>query len=129
MDALWDSVCVEGRSGKPRRIASEVFALRDALYDRIRTRAGKWRNAWVIATLPLKGERGRVAQVLGAELIYVDTDKDTCLERCGYDERRRGWVVDYFARLQLDADLPRLDRSTTPHPDAREGVGGTVMGT
>lgn len=129
MDALWDAVCIEGREGKPSRITSEVFALRDALYDRIRMRAGKWRSAWVIATLPLKGERGRVAQMLGAEPVHVDTDRDTCLGRCGHDDRRRGWVVDYFDRLQPDTDSPLSDGSTTPHPSASEGGEGTVEGT
>lgn len=58
-----------------------AFAVRDFLYDQIRVRAGDWRTAWVIAGLPRKNERERLAARLGASLILVESTAEECHKR------------------------------------------------
>jgi hypothetical protein len=103
MDRLWDAVCTAGAASKPPRCQSDVFALRDLLRDRVRTRAGKWRQAWWIEGLPRRSERLRVIRELGAEGIHVATGEAECLGRIGSDERRAAWCRDWWRDFQPDA--------------------------
>ena len=38
-------------------------------------------HTWVIRSYPLLMERTRLETVLGAKSIFIDTDKETCLNR------------------------------------------------
>ena len=51
------------------------------LLDIVKTRNGLWNNAYIIRGLPNAMERKRLSDMLDAELIFIDTDKKTCLER------------------------------------------------
>jgi hypothetical protein len=62
-------------------LSKTAFALRDFLYDQIRIRSGDWYTAWVIAGLPRKDERERLAARLGASLILVEATKEECQGR------------------------------------------------
>jgi len=76
LDKVWD--CIGGRSGRLNAVA---FGVRDYLLDCIKYRRGKWLNAYVIGGYPLISERERLAKELGAELIFIDTSKEICLQR------------------------------------------------
>jgi hypothetical protein len=102
IDRVWDAVCIAGQAVKPENVKAEVFALRDLLLDRIRTRSGRWKTAWLVGSYPLSGERERLARGLGAELIHIDTAREVCLDRCKDDGRRRQWVEDYWQDYQAD---------------------------
>lgn len=100
IDRLWSAICV---GGKPDRLKSNVFGLRDCLLDQIKTRRGKWRNAYIIGGYPLLMERQRICNILGAEPIYIDCEKETCLERSqekGIDYKK--FVLDWWERYQPD---------------------------
>lgn len=106
VDRLWNAVCV---NGKPDRLKRNVFGLRDCLLDQIKTRLGKWRNAYVIGGYPLIMERKRICTILGAEPIYIDCEKSVCLERAemrapDYSQ----FVLDWWARFQPDTSPPTL---------------------
>jgi hypothetical protein len=88
MDNIWQCVTGGKRYEKPNALKTNVFAIRDLLYDQIRTRAGKWERAFVIDGGALKGVRTRQIEVLQAEEIYIDTDKQTCLKRLYGDNTR-----------------------------------------
>ncbi|WKY44173.1 HNH endonuclease [Eubacteriaceae bacterium ES2] len=79
IDSLWQAVTYE--EDKPNGIRFNVFKMRDCLYDQIRTRYGKWIDAYVIGGYPDKYERERVAKELNAEIIYCESTKEECLER------------------------------------------------
>jgi len=81
MDAIWQ--CVSGceRYTKPNRLKSVVFAVRDNLLESVKYRRGKWLNAYIVGGYPYKAERERLIDTLGAREVYIDTDKDTCLNR------------------------------------------------
>lgn len=84
IDKLWAAVraCSSGSNAKPNEIKSNVFALRDTLLDNIKTRYGKWNNAYIIGGYPLVGERERLIDTLGIDkAVLIDTPKEICLER------------------------------------------------
>ena len=101
MDNLWEMVTVNERYEKPGRLKQNVFMLRDCILDQIKTRAGQWRNAYVIGGYPLPMERQRLATALGAELIHIDTPKEECEIRAA--ERPGDWskyIADYFDKYR-----------------------------
>lgn len=85
IDAIWaavqrhaDGVTID----KPNALKTNVFALRDCLIDQIKTRRGRWKNAYIIGGYPLQGERERLANEVGAErLVFIDTPETECLRR------------------------------------------------
>lgn len=101
MDSLWEMVTVNDRYKKPGRLKQNIFMLRDCILDQIKTRAGQWRNAYVIGCYPLPMERQRLATMLGAELIHIDTPKEECEIRAA--ERPGDWskyIADYFDKYR-----------------------------
>lgn len=81
---------------RSNRVYDNVMQVYRLLVDMVKTRNGRWVNAWIIRGFPLKAERERLAEALDAELVYIDTDKDTCLERAynraeGYDKFVHDW--------------------------------------
>lgn len=106
IDNLWEAVTGK-RYYKPNALKPAVFAMRDALLETVKTRAGNWERCFIVEGLPFKAERERKTAAFGAELIYIDTDKETCLQRLQADEKRkeyaaewRGYIEDYFIRYQ-----------------------------
>ena len=75
--------CISGLPvhDKPDNLRFNVFALRDKMIDMIKTRYGKWNDAYVIGGYPNKTDRERLAEDLGAELIYCESTKAECLAR------------------------------------------------
>ena len=65
----------------PPQLSTIIFGVRDHLYDQIRIRNGDWSTAWVIAGLPRKNERERLASRLGASCILINTPRDECQKR------------------------------------------------
>lgn len=76
-------------NGGSNRLKANLFGIRDALIDQVRTRTGSWKNAWLIGTYPLKTDRDRLCDLLRAEPIFIDTPEQECLARCETDEERR----------------------------------------
>ena len=84
MDSIWQMISINDRYQKPEALRSVVFQMRDALYDVIKYRSGKWHNAYVITGGALIGDRDRLKQRIGADdMIFIDTPKDVCLQRAG----------------------------------------------
>jgi len=81
IDDIWQQISGQPRYTKPSSLKPLVFATRDAQEDKVRTRAGTWRNAFIIKSLPLPMDRRREAEKLGAEVITIETPKEECLER------------------------------------------------
>ena len=88
MDNIWQCITGGARYEKPNALKTNAFIVRDALYDSVKTRAGKWERAFIIAGMPIKSERERLLSVLGAEPLFIDTDKETCLQRLATDKTR-----------------------------------------
>lgn len=100
IDRLWQAITMEPLYVKNNYLKTNVFEIRNALLDQIRTRTGQWETAWVIGGYPRRGERERLAERLGAELIHIDTDEAECMERLEQDTGRsaawREYITNYF---------------------------------
>jgi hypothetical protein len=81
MDNIW--ACVSGceRYVKPARLKSVVFSVRDNLLESVKYRRGKWLNAYIIGGYPYQAERERLADMLGAREVFIDTSYEECVKR------------------------------------------------
>ena len=95
LDKIWECISICDKYHKPNRLRANVFGVRDTLLEQIQMRKGKWVNAYVIGGYPLAMDRARLAEKLGAELIFIDTDEETCLNRCVNDEWKK-FVKEWF---------------------------------
>ena len=86
---------ITGMSGydKPNALLTNALAVRDTLLDNIRTRYGKWNNAWIIGGYADIYMRDKIINELGAEPILIKITKDECMARLMADEQRMklGW--------------------------------------
>lgn len=81
MDNIWQMISGCNRYVKPQRLTDNVFGIRDALLEQVKTRRGSWKNAYVIGGYPLIGERERICRMLGAKEIFIECSIDECLDR------------------------------------------------
>lgn len=85
---------------RSNRLYDNVMMVYRSLIDMVQTRNGRWVNAFIVRTFPLKGERERLASSLGAELVHIDTPHEVCMERAlgrakGYDKIVSDWWEKY----------------------------------
>lgn len=89
MDRLYEAVTMLPSYDKPDNLYSNVVQMQITLLDNIKTRYGKWHNAWIIGGYADKYKRERLADDLGAELIFCNVSKDECLNRLEQDNDRQ----------------------------------------
>lgn len=86
---------------RSNRLYTNVMSLYRHLIDVVKTRNGQWINAYIVRGFPLRSERERLAKELNAELIFIDTDKETCLERSKLKSNDYyKYVDDWFDKYQ-----------------------------
>ena len=102
IDKIYSAISINPQHIKSNRLKSNAFQLRDILLDMVKTRNGKWVNAWIIAGMPLKMDRERLADTLGAELIFIEAPKELCLERAYKrgGETYQQYVEDWYEKYQ-----------------------------
>ena len=81
LDAIESALTLDPLYMKHKSMNKTVFAVRDFLYDQIRIRAGDWTTAWVVAGIPRKNDRDRLAARLGASCILVEATREECRSR------------------------------------------------
>ena len=84
---------------KPNKLQQNVFEIRNNLIEQIKMRLGNWQNAFVVGTYPMKMERQRLSDKLGAELILVDCTKEVCLSR-SKNENWNKYIEEWFETYQ-----------------------------
>ena len=99
VDNIWQMISINKRYDKPAKLKQCAFGVRDCLLDMVRMRIGKWDNSWVIGGYPLRMDRERVADRLGAELIYIEESKETCISRA-YNKDWIKYIENYFEIFQ-----------------------------
>lgn len=95
MDRLFEAVSFQPAYDKPDNLLGNVMGLQLLLLDNIKTRAGKWGNAWVIGGYPDRFKRERIATELGAELVFVETPKELCFARLDMDPLRSSCALEW----------------------------------
>lgn len=89
IDLIWQTVTGGELYYKPDALRSVVFAVRDTLYEKARMRSGNWERCYIIDGGARKSERERKIAALGAEPIFIDTDKETCISNLMKDNKRK----------------------------------------
>lgn len=110
LDNIWQMISINDRYDKPATLKSVVFEVRDKLYDTIKYRSGKWKNAFIITGGALIGDRQRLKQRVSAdEFIFIDTSFGECMKRVKTkglnDEQQKLWISyihDWFEKFQKD---------------------------
>lgn len=97
IDRIYNSI----NSSRSNKLLNTVMSTYRHLIDIVKTRNGQWHNAYIVRGFPYAMERQRLADTLDAELIFIDTDKQTCLER----SKEKGseyykFVEDWFNKYQ-----------------------------
>lgn len=105
MDRLYQAVSMLPSYDKPDSLLGNVRGIHGLLLDNIKTRYGKWNNAWIIGGYADRYKREKVAGELGAELVFCDVSKEECLRRLELDEdiryrkdEWRGYIEKWFER-------------------------------
>jgi hypothetical protein len=103
MDSLYEAISGLPEYDKPDALLPNVRGVYNLLIDNIKTRYGKWGTAWVIMGGADRYKRERLADELGAELIFCECSKEECLRRLALDEERkyrqdewRGYIEKWF---------------------------------
>lgn len=93
MDRIYQAITGLEKFYKPNSLLSNAIAVQNTLIDNIKTRYGKWHNAWIVGGYADKYKRDRIINGLGAEPILIDTSKEECITRLELDEKRKnlGW--------------------------------------
>lgn len=81
IDKIYECISINDLHTKSNRLKYNVFQIYDLLVDMIKTRNGKWINAFIIGGYARKKDREDLANKLNAELVFIDEDKNVCLER------------------------------------------------
>ena len=105
LDSIYTMISPAPRYHHTEQIKNVAFGVRDFLYDQIRVRNGGWTTAWVIAGMPRKMERERLAARLGASVILVECDQAECHKRLLDCDDGRGddwsqYIDDWFRNYQ-----------------------------
>ena len=88
IERIWE--CISNTTHlakKPNSLKPNVFQIRDILMDQVKHKVGFWNRCYIVGGFPLISERERIVNELNAELIYIDTDYATCIERANNIER------------------------------------------
>lgn len=104
MDALWQAVTLQPQYIKPDNCRFNLFKLRDEMLDQIKTRYGSWYDAYIIGGYPEKYERERLAQTLGAEMIYCESTMEECLYRLEKSGKPKTWekyISDWWEKFSV----------------------------
>ena len=88
------------------------------MLDQIKTRTGKLSQAWIIGGYPNFVVRERLAQQLGAELIYIEASEEECIRRLYEDKDKlhvqqdwQRYIQDWF--LKFTPTPPRSELQQT----------------
>lgn len=93
MDSIWQALSFQEEYIKPNNLKFNMFKARDDLMDQVKTRYGNWYDAYIIGGYPDKYERERLAESLGAELIYCESTKAECIERMEGSNKPSSWIT------------------------------------
>lgn len=95
IDQLYKAITFLNDYDKPDRLLSNIRRVQNDLLDQVKVRYGKWSCAFIIGGFPDKHKRERLAESLGASLVYVECTREEALARLEFDEHRRYMKAEY----------------------------------
>ena len=113
IDLIWQALTARELYYKPDALKGAVFAAYNSILDTVKLRLGEWETAWIIEGGAIQRRRADRIKQTGAEGIYINTDKETCLMRLASDEKRAhvreqwaGYIEKWFEEFQPDKNYP-----------------------
>lgn len=88
IDNIWQCITGGARYEKPDALRTNMFEVQRCILDMIKRRVGNWERAFVIDGGAAKTPRNRRISDLGAEPIFINTERETCLQRLASDNNR-----------------------------------------
>lgn len=88
IDSIWQCITGGARYDKPNALKTNVFEVQRCILDMIKKRVGNWERAYIIDGGAAKTPRNNRINDLGAEPIFINTNKETCLQRLATDKNR-----------------------------------------
>ena len=108
IDLIWQALNGGKKYEKPEELKAVVFNVYNELINQVAIRAGKWQTAYIISAEPRKAKRDRLAELVNAEQIYIDCDKETALKRLKADKERKHvlkqweqYIKDYYDNVEI----------------------------
>lgn len=95
MDKLYKAITLLPDYDKPDNLFTIVRGVYNQLLDNVKTRTGRWHKAWVIGGYPDKYRREKLANDLGAELIFIECTREEAIERLKACEYRKDKAEEY----------------------------------
>lgn len=95
MDSLYEAITGLPSFDKPDQLLNNVRTVYNTLIDQVKTRFGRWNNAYIIGGFPDASRRERLADELGAEIIFCECSKELAVSRIDLDDRRRNMKHEY----------------------------------
>ncbi len=99
MDSLYEAITHLPRYDKPDGLYQVVRAVYNELIDKVKTRTGRWRKAWVIGGFADKYQREKLASDLGAKLIYMECTREEAISRLMDCPERRDMQENYIGYI------------------------------
>ena len=100
MDSLYEAISGLERYNKPNTLLPNIMAVQELLLDNIRTRYGRWDNAWIIGGYPERYRRDQLAKELGAALVPIIPTKQECLDRLKSDPARKHRQLEWTGYIE-----------------------------
>lgn len=100
MDRLFEAISGLPTHDKPDALLTNVRAAYNLLIDQIKTRYGKWNTAYIIGGFADRYKRERLAEDLGAEVVFCECSKDEAISRIDLDVRRRNMKAEYVEYIE-----------------------------
>ena len=110
IDRIWQMLTVNPEHIKPNALRTPVFQIREQIYKLIKTRTGKWQNAYIIGGFPFVSERERICSETGAREVFIYETKAVCLERAAKKNpellyKYTGYIEDWFTNYQESEEV------------------------
>ena len=90
-DNIWQCITGGARYEKPNALKYNMFEVRNCIFEMIKNRfprANGWERAYIIEGGAARTPRENRIKELGAEAVFINTDKETCLKRLANDTTR-----------------------------------------
>ena len=88
IDLIWQCVTGGNPYDKPDALKTVVFAVRDTMLEKAKTRAGRWERCYIIEGGANKTERQRKIESIGCEPIFIQATRAECINNLMNDEQR-----------------------------------------
>lgn len=102
IDKIYQMISNNDSHIKSARLKDIAFKIHRELLDIVKCRYGRWINAWIVGGFPLSNERERMAAMLGAELVYIESNKELCLARANErGQEYKQFIEDWFTKFNI----------------------------